>query len=131
MKFPTILGIIALTALSNTAGAQATTAKTSTDCVSRDAAASTGGKTTTIESVKVPAGNPMPPLAAGEPDKFSVSVLVDTNGRPDSTTIQLPAGLDSYSANSIRNVLPGWHFVPAQVGSCPVPQVVKLTFSRK
>jgi hypothetical protein len=95
------------------------------------AAAGTGGRTTTIESVKVPAGNPMPALAAGEPAKFFVSVLVDASGRPDSTTIQLPAELDSYSANSIRNVLPGWRFVPAQVGSCPVPQVVKLSFTRK
>jgi hypothetical protein len=130
MKFPTVLGFIALAVLSNTARAQTTTTRPA-DCVARMAAASTGGKTTTIESVKVPSGNPMPGLAAGEPAKFFVSVLVDAAGRADSTTIQLPAELDSYSANSIRSVLPSWRFVPAQVGSCPVPQVVKLTFSRK
>jgi hypothetical protein len=131
MKFPTALGLIAFAALSHTARAQGTSARTPADCVSRAAAGEAGGKTTTIESVKVPAGNPMPGLGAGEPSKFVVSVLVDTAGRPDSTTIQLPAGLDDYSANAIRNVLPGWHFVPAQVGACPVKQVVKLTFSRK
>lgn len=88
-------------------------------------------RTTPIESVKLPAGNPMPQLAAGEPAKFQVSVLVDTTGRADSTTIQLPAGLDDYSANSIRKVLPSWSFIPAMVGACPVRQVLKLTFSRK
>jgi hypothetical protein len=73
----------------------------------------------------------MPRLPAGEPQTFDVFVLVDTTGRADSTTIRLPAGLDEYSANAIRNVLPGWRFVPAMVGACPVRQVVKLTFSRQ
>ena len=131
MRFPTVIGFIALAALSPSAQAQTTSARNSPDCVTRAAAAGSGGKTTTIESVKVPAGNPMPGLAAGEPNKFFVSVLVDITGRPDSTTIQLPAELDSYSANSIRSVLPAWRFIPAQVGACPVPQVVKLTFTRK
>ena len=130
MKLLTVLVSLACVALSGTAGAQAAPQKSS-DCVARMAAASSGGRTTSIESVKVPAGNPMPPFAAGEPGKYVVAVLVDTAGRADSTTIQIPAGLDSYSANSIRRVLPAWHFVPAQVGSCPVQQVVKLTFTRK
>lgn len=73
----------------------------------------------------------MPQLAAGEPAKFQVSVLIDTTGRADSTTIQLPAGLDEFSSNSIRKVLPDWRFIPATVGTCPVRQVLKLTFLRK
>jgi hypothetical protein len=105
------------------------------DCVARMAASDGGrtptGRSTTIESVKLQPGNQMPGLPAGEPSRFVVSVLVDTLGRADSTTIQLPAGLDSFSVNAIRNVLPTWRFIPAQLGKCPVKQVLKLTFTRK
>jgi hypothetical protein len=131
MKFPTACALIALAALSNSARAQGTSAKSSSGCVERAAAAMSDPRTTPIESVKLPAGNPMPPLAAGEPAKFEVFVVVDTSGRADSATIRLPAGLDDYSSNSIRKVLPGWRFIPAMVGSCPVRQELKLTFSRK
>jgi hypothetical protein len=131
MRITTILGFIALTTLSQTAFAQGPATKTPLGCVERAAEAMSNPRTTPIESVKLPAGNPMPPIAPGEPQKFVVSVLVDTTGRADSATIQLPAGLDDYSANSIRKVLPGWRFIPAMVGACPVRQVLKLTFSRK
>jgi hypothetical protein len=126
-----ILAVAGFLALAHTAHAQATPAKDSRDCVARMAAASQGGPTTIIESAKLQPGNPMPGLPAGEPSRFVVSVLVDEAGHADTTAIQLPQELDSFSANAIRTVLPNWRFVPAQVGTCPVKQVVKLTFQRK
>ena len=87
-------------------------------------------RTTPITSVRLPAGNTMPRLPVGEPQTFEVFALIDTTGRADSTTIRLPAQLDEYSANLIRNLLPGWRFIPAMVGACPVRQVVKVTFTR-
>lgn len=125
-----ILAAVIFLALSSGANAQ-TGAKDSRDCVARMAAATIGGPTTTIESVKIQPGNRMPGLPPGEPSRFVVSVLVDTAGRADTTVIQLPPELDAFSANAIRTVLPSWSFVPAHVGSCPIKQVVKLTFSRK
>jgi len=126
MKF---LALVCFLGFSFTAQAQAP------DCIARMAAAegdrTSTGRSTTIESVKLQPGNQMPGLPAGEPNRFVVSVLVDTLGRADSTTIQLPAGLDSFSVKAIRNVLPTWRFIPAQLGKCPVKQVLKLTFTRK
>lgn len=125
-----ILAAVIFLALANGANAQ-TSAKDSRDCVARMAAATIGGPTTTIESVKLQPGNRMPGLPPGEPNRFVVSVLVDTAGRADTAAIQFPPELDSFSANAIRTVLPGWRFVPAQVGACPIKQVLKLTFQRK
>jgi hypothetical protein len=59
------------------------------------------------------------------------AVGLEAVGRADSTTIQLPAGLDYLSVNAIRSVLPAWRFIPAYLGGCAVKQVVRLTFSRK
>ena len=126
MKF---LALVCFLGFSLTAQAQAP------DCVARMAASDGGrtptGRSTIVESAKLQPDNRMPGLPAGEPNRFIVSVLVDTVGRADSTTIQLPVELDTFSANAIRNVLPTWRFVPARIGVCPVKQVLKLTFTRK
>jgi len=105
------------------------------DCVAR-VAASDGGRTSTgrstiIEPARLQADNRMPGLVMGEPKQFVVSVEVDSLGRADSTTIQLPANLDAFASNAIRNAVPGWRFVPAKLAGCPVKQVVRLSFTRK
>jgi quercetin dioxygenase-like cupin family protein len=99
------------------------------DCVARMAAVP-GGGSTTIYAARVQPGNPMPGLPPGGPRSFAVSVVVDTLGRADPATLKVPADLDSTSVNAIRTVLPAWQFSPARLGTCPVKQVVRLTFSR-
>jgi hypothetical protein len=129
-RYP-VLAPIALASLSHAAHAQASSARTSQGCIERAAATISNPRTTSIESAKLPAGNRMPGLPAGQPQTFEVFVLVDTTGRADSTTIRLSPGLDDQSVKAIRNVLPGWRFFPAMVGACPVRQVVKVRFSRQ
>lgn len=125
MKF---FALVCVLGFSLTAQAQAR------DCVARMAASEGGrtstGRSTIIEAVKLQPDNQMPGLPAGEPSRFVVSVDVDSLGHADSTTIQFPPDLDAFAINSIRNVLPGWRFIPARIGACPVKQVVKLTFTR-
>ena len=126
MKF---LALVCFLGFSLTAQAQAR------DCIARVAASDSGrtstGRSTVIEAAKLQPDSRMPGLPAGEPSHFVVSVDVDTLGRADSTTVQFPADLDAFAINAIRNVLPGWRFIPARIGACPVKQVVKLTFTRK
>jgi hypothetical protein len=129
MRFFIALCFLASVALSRPAHAQAAR-RDSADCVAR-LAASEGGKTTAIDAARLLADNKMPGLPRGEPSRFVVSVVVDALGRADSTTIQLPSELDSYSANVIRAVVPGWRFSPARIGTCPVRQVVRLTLQRQ
>ena len=128
MKFLTVVCFF-VCGLSHRAYAQA-----SSDCISRMAASEGGrtptGRSTTIETAKLEPGNRMPGLPTREPHRFVVSVVVDTAGRADSTTIQLPAELDSFAVSEIRSVIPTWHFIPARLGPCPVKQVMRLTFSR-
>ncbi|MFN2601467.1 MAG: hypothetical protein ABR582_01790 [Gemmatimonadaceae bacterium] len=107
----------------------------SRDCVAK-VAASEGGRTSTgrstiIEPARLQPDNQMPGLVRGEPSHFVVSVVVDTVGRADSTTIQFPPELDAFAVNAIRNAIPGWRFTPAKLGGCPVKQVVRLSFTRK
>ncbi len=140
MKILTVVCFLACGGLSRPAHGQATSMEVkkgrgiaptaSIDCVARMAALP-GRGTTTIDAARLQPGNRMPGLPPGEPSRFVVSVVVDTVGRADSTTIQLPAGLDSFSVNAIRTVLPAWRFIPARLGGCPVKQVVRLTFLRK
>lgn len=105
------------------------------DCVARVASSDGGrtstGRSTVIEAVKLQPDNRMPGLPKGEPSQFVVSVVVDSTGHADSTTIQIPAGLDSFSENAIRGAIPGWRFIPARVGGCPVRQLLKMTFTRQ
>ena len=131
MKYLTVMSFLVYGGFSLPAHSQATPRTASLDCVDRMAAVEGNRSSTTIDVVKLQPGNRMPGLPPGEPSRFVVSVVVDTVGRADSTTIQLPAGLDSFSVNAIRSVLPAWRFIPAHLGGCAVKQVVRLTFSRK
>ncbi len=98
------------------------------DCIAR--MANTPGRgTSTIESAKLLPGNPMPGFLPSTPRRIVISVVVDTAGRADPATLQVPAELDTAGINGLRTVLPAWRFVPARVSGCPVKQVVKVTFT--
>ena len=131
MKFLTVVCFLVFAGISLPARSHAAPRAAALDCVDRMAHVEGNRASTMIDVVKLEPGNRMPGLPPGEPSRFIVSVVVDTVGRADSTTIQLPAGLDSVSVNAIRNVLPAWRFIPAHLGGCAVKQVVRLTFSRK
>ena len=131
MKSLTVACFLVCVGFSLPAHSQATPRAAPLDCVERMARVEGNRSSTTIDVVKLQPGNRMPGLPPGEPSRFVVSVVVDTVGRADSTTIQLPAGLDSLSVNAIRSVIPAWHFIPARIYGCPIKQVVRLTFSRK
>jgi hypothetical protein len=111
------------------AAASPVVATTTADCIAR-AARVPGSGTTAIESAKLVPGNSMPRLPVREPRRFVVSVLVDTAGRADPATLDVPTTLDSESIEAVRAVLPGWQFSPARIGACPIRQVVRLTLSR-
>ncbi len=99
------------------------------DCISR--MANTAGRgTSTIESAKLLPGNPMSGFLPSAPRRIVISVVVDTAGRADPATLQVPAELDTAGINGLRTVLPLWRFVPARVSGCPVKQVVTVTFTR-
>ena len=98
------------------------------DCVSR-MAAMPGRGTSTIESAKLLPGNPMSGFLPSAPRRIVISVVVDTAGRADPATLQVPPELDTAGINGLRTVLPLWRFVPARVSGCPVKQVVKVTFT--
>jgi hypothetical protein len=99
------------------------------DCILR--MANTPGRgTSTIESAKLLPGNPMPGFLPSTPRRIVISVVVDTAGRADPATLQVPAELDTAGINGLRTVLPAWRFVPARVSGCPVKQVVRVTFTR-
>ena len=131
MKSLTVVCFLVCAGFSPPAHSQATPRTASLDCVDRMAKVEGNRASTTIDVVKLQPGNRMPGLPPGEPSRFVVSVVVDTAGRADSTTIQLPPGLDSLSVTAIRSVLPAWRFIPARVYGCPFKQVVRLTFTRK
>lgn len=98
------------------------------DCISR--MANTPGRgTSTIETAKLLPGNPMPGFLPSTPRRIVISVVVDTAGRADPATLQVPAELDTAGINGLRTVLPSWRFVPAHVSGCPVKQVVKVIFT--
>lgn len=99
------------------------------DCIAR-MADTPGRGTSTIEAARLLPGNPMPGFLPSAPRRIVISVVVDTAGRADPTTLQVPAELDSAGVNGIRTVLPAWRFTPARVSGCPVKQVVRVTFSR-
>jgi TonB family protein len=59
---------------------------------------------------------------------FSVYFVVDTTGRIDTTTIQVPPSVDRRFAKAVLDVLPRWHFVPAEIRGRRVRQLMEQPF---
>ena len=138
MKLQIFMCFLAYVVVAQSAQAQAPTAApraqsvargTGQDCISR-VAATPGGGTSKIETVRLLPGNPMPGIQPAAPRRFAITVVVDTLGRADPATLQAPADLDSTSIKTIQSVLPGWRFSPARVSGCLVKQVTRVTFTR-
>jgi len=66
----------------------------------------------------------VPPGSA--PGRFVLGVVVDTNGRAETTTVRVASGSDSAMVASVLAVLPRWEFTPAIVDGCKVRQNVEL-----
>jgi TonB family protein len=60
--------------------------------------------------------------------RFSVFFIVDTTGRIDATTIEVPPSVDVRFANAVRDVLVRWHFFPAEVRGRRVRQLMEQPF---
>jgi hypothetical protein len=60
--------------------------------------------------------------------RFSVFFVVDTTGRVDSTTIEVPPSVHVQFAKAVRDVLVHWHFYPAEVRGRRVRQLMEQPF---
>jgi protein TonB len=60
--------------------------------------------------------------------KFSVFFVVDSTGRVDSTTIEVPPSVHVQFAKAVRDVLVHWHFYPAEVRGRRVRQLMEQPF---
>ena len=54
--------------------------------------------------------------------------VVDTTGRADMSTFKVLKSTNDLFTNSVKNVLPKWHFYPAETGGRKVKQVVQQPF---
>jgi TonB family protein len=59
---------------------------------------------------------------------FSVYFVVDTTGRVDETTIEVPRSVQSQFASAVTSVLSRWHFFPAQRRGRRVRQLMEQPF---
>jgi TonB family protein len=59
---------------------------------------------------------------------FSVYFVVDTTGRIDSTTIQIPPSVDRRFAKAVTDVLVRWRFFPAEIRGRRVRQFMEQPF---
>ena len=59
---------------------------------------------------------------------FSVYFVVDTTGRIDSTTIEVPPSVDRRFAQAVRDVLIRWRFAPAEIRGRRVRQLMEQPF---
>ena len=69
--------------------------------------------------------SPSVPLGSG-PGRLVLRVVVDTNGRAETTTVRAPSGSDSALVASVIAVLSRWEFSPAIIDGCKVKQWVEL-----
>lgn len=65
----------------------------------------------------------------GIEDKLLVQFIVTEEGRADMSTVRfLRVGYQDFAA-AVLQALPTFRFKPAEVGGCPVPQVVQAPFT--
>ena len=60
--------------------------------------------------------------------RFSVFFVVDTTGRIDPKTIEVPPSVEGGFAKAVREVLVLWHFFPAEVRGRRVRQLMEQPF---
>jgi protein TonB len=60
---------------------------------------------------------------------FIVFFVVDTTGRIDKSTIEVPPSVQEQFASAVRTVMVRWHFLPAQRGGRHVRQLMEQPFS--
>jgi TonB family protein len=60
---------------------------------------------------------------------FIVFFVVDTTGRIDKGTIEVPPSVQEQFASAVRTVMVRWHFLPAQRGGRRVRQFMEQPFS--
>jgi protein TonB len=78
-------------------------------------------------------GNPAPPYpsmleSARVAGEVMAQFVVDTTGRADMSTFKVLKSTNDLFTNSVKNVLPKWHFYPAETGGRKVKQVVQQPF---
>ena len=79
------------------------------------------------------AGNPLPEYPQEERDdgrdgEVMLRVVVDERGAAVIRTLEVLHATSPTFALAAARVLARYHFAPAHVGSCPVPQVVEIPF---
>jgi protein TonB len=60
--------------------------------------------------------------------RFSVFFIVDTTGRIDPATIEVPPSVEGGFNKAVRDVLVLWHFFPAEVRGRRVRQLMEQPF---
>lgn len=84
-------------------------------------------------TVSADGGNPKPiyprdMLARMVETTFSIYFVVDTAGRIDPNSVQVPPSVHPSFAKAVRDVLPRWRFVPAEVRGRRVRQLMEQNF---
>jgi hypothetical protein len=77
----------------------------------------------------------MPAAVRTQVDKrgavVKVDVVVDTLGRADMKTFKVVEVSNSWFADNLKSVIPGWRFSPAQLAGCKVRRVYKFSATAK
>jgi hypothetical protein len=79
-------------------------------------------------STNKPALYPDEEVDDGEDGEVALRVVVDASGTPRISTLEVLHATTPAFAVAAGRALTEYRFVPAHVGSCPVPQVVELPF---
>lgn len=64
------------------------------------------------------------------PEAVVVQFVVDTLGQPETRTFKAINASSDPVVDSVRAVLPRWHFTPAVQGGCKVRQLVQTAVDR-
>jgi outer membrane biosynthesis protein TonB len=86
-----------------------------------------------VDRVVTPLRNPKPVYprsleAQGVEADFTVRFVVDSTGRVDASTLDMPGGVHRLFADAVRYALTRSRFLPAQIAGHPVRQLVAQEF---
>jgi TonB family protein len=88
-------------------------------------------RSATLVGVNPKPAYPADLLRRGIETSFSVYFVVDTAGRVDTATVEVPVSVEPRFLQAVRDVLVRWHFVPAEVRGRRVRQRLEQTFRFK